>query len=217
MALRGKVTHMRFISTWWQTHPKIQQKTDSACDVITNIRNSSYYKWQSHYRRKKKQTTMSGKLLVTIQHEPTQSLCTQLWQYSLPYWAYSCPCSQVTETHYPPSPAVYSPAWAIGKKVRWICFWRDSVGLKDRRAWLLVLASETGELLSKRVNLIFSAHDGASPPFWPSPCPQGKPCLFLPTDKGDITSHPRRQEGMGAAPVVGTDKPVVQIQTHWYF
>lgn len=71
---------------------------------------------------------MSGKLLVTIQHEPTRH-CTQLWQYSLPYWGYSCPCSQGTETHYLLSAAVHSPACAIGKKVRWICVWREILTL----------------------------------------------------------------------------------------
>lgn len=88
------------------------------------------------------------------------------------------------------------------------------MGLKDRRAWLLVVASEIGEVSNKRVNVIFSAHDGTSPPFWPWPHSWEKPCLFFLRTKGIVLPHPRRKEGMGTVPVVGTDKPLAQVKTY---
>lgn len=130
--------------------PKIQQMTDCACKVIINTRNSSNYKWQSHYWKKNKnknKTLASGKLPITMQCDSTQCLSTQsLLSPNEPAQAYP---PGVRETQHLMSNAAHSPAWATGRKVRWTCFWRDSVRLKDKKAWILVLAFETGQLLSK--------------------------------------------------------------------
>lgn len=93
-----------------------------------------------------------------------------------------------------PAQPCHSLTWVgHGQEGKSDLFLKDCVGLKDRRAWLLVLVSETGELLSKRVNLIFSPMMGQAHPSGPVPTHRGNPaCFFLRT--GDITTQEDKKE-----------------------
>lgn len=67
--------------------------------------------------------------------------------------------------------------------------------MKGQDSLAPVLAFETGDLLSKQANLIFSG--GANPPLWPNPHPQRKSHLFLPMDKEVITiQRDKKEQGL---------------------
>lgn len=158
--------------------------------------------------KNKNKTFASGKLSVTMWCDSTQCLSTQsILSTAKPAQAYP---PGVTETHHFMSKPGHSPAWATGRYVRWACFRRDWVWWKDRKAWILVLAFQTGPLLSKSKSHLF---------IW------GKPTLLAQaTTTGEVLSvssyvqrgyyYPRRQEGRGVALVAATDKILAQVKSH---